>query len=140
MVLCPALLLCASCGGPSQRGQSTGPDRHHHPRPSHPADAGAGPGEPAGVTTTREPALSRAECETLFDHFMELVVQAHAGTVTPELRPTAEQVAEIRADMEPAFIAACLKFDRATYDCAIKATSRDQLMRCAATPARAPGE
>jgi hypothetical protein len=134
MVLCPALLLCASCGGPSRSGQSTGPDRPRDAGSSQRGDGSAERGTPADVTAADKPApsLSRAECETLFDHFMELAVQAHAGTVTPELQPTPEQVAEIRADMRPGFIAACLKFDRATYDCAIKAELRDQLMRCGA--------
>jgi hypothetical protein len=126
------LPLCVACG-PGQSARSPGPERPRDPGPSGPAHDSAQPGAPAASTSDPALSLSHAECETLFDHFMNVAVRAHAGTVTPELQPTPEQVAEIRADMKPAFLTACLEFDRATYDCALEAELEDQLARCAAT-------
>jgi hypothetical protein len=140
MFVCSALLLCASCsGGASRSGQSTSPDPAMDPDPDapRPADSGARPDQAAPADTVAErtaPApVSQSECETLFDRFMTIAEKTHAATVAPELQPTPEQVAGIRAQLGPEFVTACVKFDRATYDCAIQAQAEEQIMQCAGT-------
>lgn len=76
------------------------------------------------------PSVTAADCEALLDHFMDIASAAHARNVAPDLVPTAEQLARIRADMAPEFLPACRKLDRATYDCEMKARTREALLAC----------
>ena len=75
--------------------------------------------------------LSETECAQLIDHVMNLARPDHAATVEPEGIPTDEQVAAIRTKLKREQTAACVgQTSRASFECALRATSVEALKAC----------
>jgi len=130
-----------ACGGPTQGpgGDPTPPVDPDTSGTSEPGPGGPGTGDStdSGDTTPSEnpcagnTSPSEAECQTLLDHFLTVAHASHAANLDPDEVPTGEQVAEIRKNLEPEFVAGCREFDRATYDCITRARSREAIAACA---------
>lgn len=95
-----------------------------------------GTGSTTGTQSGSEPAarasgaLSRPECNAWIDHFLALAQNDHGKKVKPEHRPTPEQVQKIRDRLAPELMKACLKLDRATYECEMRAADQPALVAC----------
>lgn len=134
------LAALASCGGAPPPAATPAAPAHQDPG-SAPRDAAAGEaggtegapaparaGDPAGPHQAGP--VTEAECRALLVHVVAIANQAHAETVDPELAPTEEQLADIRARMAPEFLPMCLALDRATFECEMRASTRDELLAC----------
>jgi len=90
--------------------------------------------EPGAIPADNHPPEpgrpSHHECERLLDHVIELGRAAHAPKVAPDQVPTDEQVAKIREGMAREFLPSCQAMERAMYECALNATTRDELAAC----------
>lgn len=137
-LLATLLWLFPACGG-SPDGPGSDPatptDRDAPgpatPAPDDPAAPTPDPIDPPDATPpSTEISPSDTECQTLLDHFLSIAHAEHAATVTPDLVPTKEQLAEIRTKLEPEFLATCREFSRATYDCIARAKSQKQVAVC----------
>jgi hypothetical protein len=126
------LALLVACGGRPAPDTQTTPRPHASARPD---DATAGPAQqqpaaqPAGTAPAGNTA-TEAECQILLGHVIAIANAAHLRTVTPDLAPTEEQLADIRARMAPEFLPMCLSLDRAVVACQMRARSRDELLAC----------
>lgn len=96
------------------------------------SDASATDAPSASMTTdsTRAPNPSREECERWVDHFIVLAAREQAKGLSEDQIPTAEQIAQIRADMAPQLLPACMTLARSTFECQMKAHDRDGLVVC----------
>jgi hypothetical protein len=113
-----------ACGG-SQGQAPVEPD----PAPAHAnADAGSAVAEPA----TDGNALTREECEGLFEHLFQIEVEHQRATLPEEERPTAADWEKAKASMREARLGECVGTDRVEfrYDCAMKAADRAGLKAC----------
>jgi hypothetical protein len=124
-VLTGALLLALACGGSNK------------PPPGDPgraADAGAEPA--AADATAAEQAgsnqpLTQAECDRFVDHVVELAAEMLAARAeNPDHANTPEEIATIQDKLRAEMRADCLRVDRATFDCAMNATSATALAGC----------
>jgi hypothetical protein len=107
----------AACG-------SKASDRGGTP-PLPPLEADAGP-----VAGDAGPGLTEVQCDELLDHLLEVERRTQAAELDPELQPTDEQIAEIRAEMREEFLEPCMQSTQALYDCAIQADSRQAFAAC----------
>lgn len=132
-------LLWLACGGqPDGPGSEpvapdapvNAPVTHDAPAPRPSAPEPAELPTPETGSTASDSAPSRAECLGLLDHFLSVAHAEHAATVSPELVPTREQLAEIRSKLEPEFLPVCRAYARSTYDCIASARTREQIMTC----------
>lgn len=141
----------AACGGAAAPGPGAQPasaqaaGQPASARPSGPAADATDPtpGEaasPAGATGAGSAGhgaapMTEAECQALLAHLVAVANAAHVENVAPELAPTDEQIADIRARLAPRFVPACLTMDRGAFVCEMRARSRDELLACAEAPA-----
>jgi len=100
------VLALVSCGG----GQTA---------PAHPASPPAH--QDAAVAADRSP--SAAECDQLLDHALVLATP-------PDRKLTDEELAKARTQLQGTFTQQCLAMPRATYTCAMAATSMGDLAGC----------
>lgn len=134
------LAALAACGGAQAPAATPAPAARGDVASASGDAASARAGDPAGSShagrTGDRPgqdqaAVTEAECRALLAHVVAIANQAHTRTVAPELAPTEEQLADIRARMAPEFMPMCLGLDRATLACEMRAASRDALLACA---------
>jgi hypothetical protein len=88
---------------------------------SHGPTAHPQPGGGDGGRTTAEAAPSEAECDTMFEHAIAL--QA-------EPADSADDRAKLRAELRTAQLPRCRAMARASYTCAIAATTLDAFTAC----------
>ena len=118
LVISLIVVALAACGSKS-RGSNGTP-----PLPPLEADAGPVAGD-AGAA-----GLTEAQCDELLDHLLEVERRTQAAELDPELQPTDEQLAEIRAEMREEFLEPCMQSTQALYDCAIEADTRQAFAAC----------
>lgn len=118
-LLALALVVAAACGG----GQKREPP---------PGGAGSGDAAGSGATGAAPPPVSRAECEAMYDHVVDVGLAAQKQQKPPEEWPTAEQVAAIKAKghADDAAMQKCEAFDRPTLDCVMAAATADAMNAC----------
>lgn len=85
---------------------------------------------PAPVSDAPPPGPSVAACEALVDHVLEVGLAEQRAKVRPELAPTADDVAAIRAGMADQMIAACRGYDADVLACAMAASSSAAIAAC----------
>jgi hypothetical protein len=112
-----AFALLAACGGRAAPPAA--------PAPAEPRPAPAPPPAPADDSPQTE-----AECGALIDHVVDVGIEHQRRTKKPEEVPTDEQVAQIRGEMRTAMTPECLKLDRASFRCAMAATTDTELGVC----------
>lgn len=123
-IVTAALALVLACGPKHTapgRGSSSGGD-------------GGGGGTTGGGTTggASPPAqLSRAECEQMIDHVLEVGMAQQRAQKSPDYVPTEAQVAEIRQRLVQDQLAECLAWPRPQWNCVMAATSVETLYGCA---------
>ncbi len=134
-----ALAVLLACnGGKPPGGSGTGPARPEPKSPPGPVATDTVSERPSlpnsrpapGDTATGPAPVTTADCERLLDHFLALAHGEHAAKVAPELVPTPEQVAKIRAKLAPQFVPTCLKLERSAYNCEMSAETREQILAC----------
>jgi len=104
--------------------------------PAATPDAGAAVPDP-GVPD--QAPLSEDECARMINHLVDIGLETQRRGKKPEELPAAEQVTEIRSTMVREMMPECLRFDRASWRCAMNATTSEQVTVCAgAEPAPAP--
>ncbi len=130
IVLALALVAC----GPKNTPAPVPPD----PPDSDGTGGGAATGKPAAPTEKPAP-LSRAECEQMIDHVLEVGLAQQRANKAPEHVPTKEQVAAIRERLVADQLSACLAWSRAQWDCVMASTTVETLYACAEAPAGAAG-
>jgi hypothetical protein len=113
------------------------------PPPSPPAagtgDGGATAGTGDGGTAEVKPSpLSRAECEQMIDHVLEIGMAQQRAQKAPEHVPTKEQVAAIREQLVADQLSACLAWQRSQWNCVMASTTVDGLYGCAEGDAPPP--
>jgi hypothetical protein len=113
---CAVLALVAACGGRAAPPAA--------PAPAVPAPA------PAAPAPADDSPLTEAECVALIDHVLDVGIAHQRRTKKPEEVPTDEQVAQIRGEMRTAMTPECLKLDRASFRCAMAASSDTELAVC----------
>lgn len=95
-----------------------------------------GSGDGSGASVTPAPSgPTQAQCEALLEHTLALGLAEQRAAVTPELVPTADDVAAIRADLGPAMIADCLTYPAEVLACAMAASSTRAIAECSLAPA-----
>lgn len=122
LILCA--LLVAACGprhapAGDGRGGASGPSEA-------PPDAAPAPPRPA--------PLSRAECEQMIDHVLEIGMAQQRASKPPDYVPTPEQVAQIRQRLVADQLSACLAWSRTQYQCVMASTTVETLYACAESP------
>jgi hypothetical protein len=126
LALCAAIALagCAGCGGttkPDTGGTGTGTGGGGGGSGSGTAATGGG-----GGTAPAAP-ITDAECDAMIDHIIDLGVAEQA----PAERPTADQIAEIKArPLTDKDKAKCQAFPRKNFDCVMAATTAGALEPC----------
>lgn len=123
--------LCAACGGSRPHADSS-PAGTTSAAATTTTTAHDPASEPPGAHESSPSPLTQDECEALLDHFLMLARGAHAATVAPELVPTDEQIAEIRAKLAATYVPACLSLTRAVYQCERAAMSIEEQVACSA--------
>ncbi len=99
------------------------------PPPAAGPDAGA-PGRTDDDEITGESALTPDDCVRMIDHVLAIGMADQRARKAPELVPTAEQVATIRADMLEEQLAPCLAMPRPQWACALAARTMPALYSC----------
>jgi hypothetical protein len=99
-----------------------------------PPDAGAAT-HPDGTGAPTSGALTKADCDTLIAHVLDVGLADMRARKPAEEVPTDEQVAQLRAKLSAEMMDMCLAWDRPSYDCMMAATDTAGLEACAATPA-----
>jgi hypothetical protein len=114
-------VVCAAgaCGSKSGGGTGTAP------LPPIGDDAGPEPAGDAGPA-----GLTEAQCDDLLDHLLAVEREAQAAELDPDLQPTDEQIADIRAQMREQFLGPCMQSTQELYDCAIEARTREAFAAC----------
>ncbi len=74
--------------------------------------------------------LSRDECARFVDHAIAISLDAHNKKTAPELRPTADQLTTIRAQLRSELAGACTNLPRSGYRCAMAARTTAEFLRC----------
>jgi hypothetical protein len=115
-------------------------DRRDATTPVHPGDgargshvAGAGGSADTPDMAASEP-LTEAECATLVAHVVAVGLRAHNQAEEAAYRPSAEQVAQIEAQLRAELLPACLRLERAAWQCAMAAETGAELAACEAAP------
>jgi hypothetical protein len=97
--------------------------------------AGAGDGSGGAVGsgggTAAPAALTRAECEKMIDHVLEIGMAEQRKNKPAEYVPTEAQVADIRAKMVEQQMDQCLAWPRPVWECTIASTTIEALYKCA---------
>jgi hypothetical protein len=119
-----AILALAACSGGGNK-----------PDPENPTGGGGGSGSAPvgdGGGSAATGPITRADCEAMVGHILEVGVAATKRTRPETEWPTDEQVAQIRADMiaDEKGMNDCMAFDRAAMDCVMAATTTDALQAC----------
>lgn len=85
----------------------------------------------AATTVACGDAPSKADCEKLLDHVIDLETQA-AGATTPEMKADLDKQKKAVADsMRTEFMETCLdKLPRSQVSCGLKAKTLDDLAGC----------
>lgn len=123
------------CGGGGRAPTTPAPTAAPTPAPTRPTrPPAAAATEPAAVELAPPPAppapLSAAECAALVDHMLEVGLAEQAARDPRAPVPTAEQTAAIRAQLLGQLEPTCATLPRATWTCAMAATSRQAMVRC----------
>lgn len=127
LILCAALFAAACGPKPAPRSGDTG---------------GTGAGTSTGTsaspdggaaTPPRPPPLSRAECEQMIDHVLEIGMAQQRASKPADYVPTPEQVAQIRQRLVIDQLSACLAWSRTQWQCVMTATTIETLYACAET-------
>jgi hypothetical protein len=123
-----AALVTAACssqpkhtGGGGDTGGATAPD--------------AGTATASGDAAATTGALTKADCDALIGHVLEVGLDEMKKRKPADEVPTDEQVAQLRAKLSAEMMEMCLAWDRASYDCMMTASDTAGLEACAATPA-----
>jgi hypothetical protein len=75
-------------------------------------------------------SLSDGECNTLLDHYVELLVRSdRPGTSASELLEL-ERQARLKAEGDPAFKECSARVSRRAFECAMDASNADKLEQC----------
>jgi hypothetical protein len=107
------------------------------PAPAAPGPTTAPASASAAPAPAAEAALTEAECAQLINHIVDVGMDLQRKTRKPEEVPTEDQVAKIRAQMIHSMTPDCLRFSRASWTCAMAATTEEGLTTCT-QPADAP--
>jgi len=133
MLIVLALAMAAACG----------PKNSPTPVPPDPPEGGgsgtAGGGGGTGAVADKPKPLSRAECEQMIDHVLEVGLAQQRASKAPEHVPTKEQVAAIRERLVADQLSACLAWSRSQWDCVMASTTVETLYACAEEPAESSG-
>ena len=133
----PALILAASilllptslgsvagCGGAPTEPQAPAPPE---------SDARAetkGDTQPADDKPSSAPPLTSADCAELIAQIVELAV-AEEAAAHPELPPPTEgELEAMRDQLSDELKPRCVGSERGIFDCAMQATTRDELVAC----------
>lgn len=133
-IITAALALVLACGPkhtpPSGGGSGGGSG----------GDGGSGSGSSGDGSGATLPAqLSRAECESMIDHVLEIGMAQQRAQKSADYVPTEAQVAEIRQRLVQDQLSACLAWPRPQWDCVMASTTIETLYACAGDePAPAP--
>jgi hypothetical protein len=101
---------------------------------------GGGGGGSGGGTAAPAP-LTRADCEKMIDHVLEIGMAEQRKNKPAEYVPTEAQVADIRAKMVAQQMDECLAWPRPVWECTIAAPTIEALYKCAeGEPADASAE
>jgi hypothetical protein len=127
IVLAMALATAAACG----------PKNTPAPVPPDPPEGNGGAAGTAGPPSPAEKPkpLSRAECEQMIDHVLDVGLAQQRANKAPEHVPTKEQVAAIRERLVADQLSACLAWSRSQWDCVMASTTVETLYACAEEPA-----
>jgi len=75
-------------------------------------------------------SLNESECNSLLDHYVELLVRSdRPGTSANELLELEHQ-ARLKAQGDPAFKQCSARVSRKAFDCAMEAGNADKLEQC----------
>ena len=91
------------------------------------SSGGGGGGGSSGAGTP----LTRADCETMIDHVLQVGMEEQRKQKPAEFVPTDAQVAEIRAKMVEQQMEPCLAWPRPVWDCTMTAPTIAALYACA---------
>jgi hypothetical protein len=122
-IVTAALALLLACGPKHSPPPGNGSD------PGSAADGGSKPGSAPPSPTP----LSRAECEQMIDHVLEVGMAQQRAQKAADYVPTEAQVAAIRQRLVQDQLAACLAWPRPQWDCVMASTTVETLYACAET-------
>ena len=83
--------------------------------------------------------LTADECTQFVNHAVAISLDAHNANTPAELRPTADQLAEIRKLLGAELAKACLALPRAGFQCAMAAKTKAEFLRCGGPSAHEGG-
>jgi hypothetical protein len=134
LILCAALFAAACGPKPAPRSGSGG------------ENGGTGAATGSGTSTSdggpatppRPPPLSRAECEQMIDHVLDVGMAQQRASKPADYVPTPEQVAKIRERLVIDQLSACLAWSRTQWQCVMTATTVETLYGCAETAPTSP--
>jgi hypothetical protein len=98
----------------------------------------ADPDGPTADAPEKPKQLSRAECEQMIDHVLELGMAQQRASKPPEYVPSEEQVAKIRQQLVAEQLSACLAWSRPQWECVMASTTIEALYTCAEGEAAPP--
>jgi hypothetical protein len=78
--------------------------------------------------------LTRAECEKMIDHVLQIGMEEQRKTKPAEYVPTEAQVADIRAGLVAQQLQPCLAWPRPVWECTMAAPTVAALYDCAEGP------
>ncbi|HUQ08463.1 MAG TPA: hypothetical protein VM261_38495 [Kofleriaceae bacterium] len=91
---------------------------------------GAGSEDGSGSASASAP-LTRADCEKMIDHVLQIGMEEQRKTKPAEYVPTEAQVADIRAKMVEKQLEPCLEWPRPVWECTMAAPTVAALYACA---------
>jgi hypothetical protein len=91
----------------------------------------SGGGDGSGTGSAAPAPLTRADCEKMIDHVLEIGMAEQRKNKPAEYVPTEAQVADIRAKMVEQQMDECLAWPRPVWQCTMDATTVTALYGCA---------
>lgn len=82
------------------------------------------------LVTGCQKRLTQAECYSLLDKYVELLVASDRSDTTPPDRMKLKNEARAKADRDPAFAECSDRVSRREFDCAMQASNPDGLEQC----------
>ena len=75
-------------------------------------------------------SVSQADCETLVDRYVDIVVRTDLGDASPEVVARSRESVRAAAREEDVLQGCAAEIDRARYACAMSASDPDAFERC----------
>ena len=131
------ILVAGACGpkqGPTGGGGGGNSSGSGSGSSSASGSGGGGSSSGSGSGSSSDAPLTRAECEQMIDHVLEIGMAEQRAQKPAEYVPTQEQVTKIREKLAAEQLEPCLAWPRPVWECTVAAVTVSALYACAAEP------